>query len=280
MFSDYLTKNYPEATKFLTNAIGKDKLANSYIFIGKNINDISLMVANLAKILNCHENKEIFSLPCEKCINCRWLESNTHPQALLTIIPDPKNKKEQVKIDSIRDLLNTLKITSEFFRVVFFKDSNLNTLTTESCNLLLKVVEETPKNILFIFANTTKNDILPTIRSRSQIIYINKKIDSLKDLFSTTPIEDTSIVDYNVPDYYSALEKTRKTLEYLNNYEINLKEYLLSVAEFNYEANKHTGQKEYLRLFENISKASLKLNSFMQPKIVLEDLYLSQAKNL
>src|SRR3989338_396694 len=116
MFHINLIKEYPEVTNFLTNALLKNKLANSYIFIGKD--DIANLdiACNLSKILNCKENLKTLNPPCLKCINCNWLEKKEHPQALIIINPDESSKKEQIKIDSIRELLNILSITSEFFR--------------------------------------------------------------------------------------------------------------------------------------------------------------------
>src|SRR3989338_5651753 len=119
MFSDYLTNNYPQAIKFLTNALVKDKLANSYILVGNNTDDINNLVINLAKILNCKKNISSFSSPCEECLSCKWLEKNEYSQALIKVSPNSlskkENKKEQIKIDAIRELLTTLRNTSDCF---------------------------------------------------------------------------------------------------------------------------------------------------------------------
>lgn len=274
MFTTNLTKSYPEAITFLTNSILKNKLANSYIFIGKDTEDILAIVINLAKILNCEKNKG--GIPCENCINCKWLERKEHPQALLIITPDIKSKKEQIKIDVIRELLNNLKLTSEYYKVVFFDNADLNSLSRECCNLLLKTVEETPEKIIFIFASPTKNDILPTIASRSQTIYLNKKENLSKDLIN---IKNKNILDEILTNCYSdkmqqSIEKAKKTFEYLEKQGVNVKDYLTSMASTNYELHKHSNQRKYCYLYEKLSNAYLKHKSFMQNKIVLEDLFL------
>ena len=276
MFSNDLTKSYPETIKFLTNAILKGQVANSYLYIGKDTKDIFSIVVNLAKILNCSQRKNPNSPPCEKCINCKWLEKNQHPQALLIINPDKSSKKEQIKIDTIRDLLNTLSTTSDYFRVIFFENSNLNSLPTESCNLLLKIVEETPEKTIFIFANSTKNDILPTIVSRSQTIYVNKKHDAPFEIINNK-IDTTNKDIFNCfsKDTQNALEKTKQTLVYLENHEIELKDHLISLASINYNTVKHLNLKQYCYLYKHLSIAYSKHKSFMQPKIVIEDLFLN-----
>ena len=124
MFSSDLQTSYPETIKFLTNAISKNRLANSYVFIGKDSNDILKITKTLAKILNCDSKdlpQQTPSAPCEQCTNCKWIERNEHPQAFITVSPDVESKKEQIKIDNIRELLNMLTITSEYFRVIYFQ---------------------------------------------------------------------------------------------------------------------------------------------------------------
>ena len=277
MFSQDLVIKYPTATRFLTYAISKNKLANSYILIGKNADDIALIVFDLAKILNCEQNKKIFSTPCENCINCKWLNRNEHPQAVLTINAEPKSKKEQIKIETIRELLNTLKITSDYFRVVLIKTSNLHSLPPESGNLLLKTVEETPPKTIFIFGNTTKSDILPTILSRSQIIYLNKEHNTFTELISN---KNTGVIENDFSICFSAnlqtcLEKAKLALEYLNENEVNLKDFLFDITVSNYERNKYSNQKQYCFLHDSLNAAYLRSKSFMQPKIVLQDLLLN-----
>ena len=270
MFSQDLTSNYPSAVKFFTNAIEKNKLANSYVIIGRDIEGISSVILHLAKILNCEKN--CFSTPCEKCINCNWLNKKEHPQALITITPDPKSKKEQIKIDNIRELLNALNNTSSYYRVVFFTNAAFQSLPQESSNLLLKTVEETPERTIFIFTSGSKYDVLPTIVSRSQTIYINNtgninpptKEGLTKDLY-----------DCFTENMLEAMNKSSKILECLNENEIDLKDYLTKTASFNYERLKHTNLKQFITLYENLSTAYLKHKSFMQDRIVLQDLFLS-----
>ena len=275
MFPPELTKEYPKAIKFLTNAIHKNKLANSYLFIGKDLKDTLLLGVNLAKVLNCERNEKIFSTPCNICINCKWLEKQQHPQALITIIPDSKSKKEQIKIEDIRELLNGLQIVSQYFRVVFFQNSNLQTLPPECCNLLLKTVEETPERTVFIFANTTKNDILPTILSRSQILYLSKNNTDLPwEAFTSSE----SLINCSSNEMSESLEKAKKAQDFIEENEINMKDYLINLAGTNYKKLKCLNPKEYCHLYEKLSSAFLRHKSFMQNKIVLEDLFLSLRK--
>lgn len=283
MFPNDLQTNYPEATKFLTNAILKSRLANSYVLIGKDSNDILKISKTLAKILNCTGKDisgQVLSEPCEKCLNCKWIERDEHPQAFISVKADPESKKEQIKIDNIRELLNTLNITSDYFRIVFFQASSLQFLPSDSCNLLLKTVEETPDRTIFIFGNQSRNDILGTILSRSQTIYINKKVDSTFNALNVNISEPTN---YNFTEYFpnnlaESLEKSRNAYEFIQKDEVNLNNFLINLAIKNYDRLKYENQKQFCHLHYSITNAYAKLKSFMQPKIVIEDLFLDFLK--
>ena len=277
MFQEELSKAYPEVVSFFTNALLKNKLANSYVFIG-NDDSVNLSFAKtIAKILNCNENKDSLKRPCNQCKNCTWIDKDEHPQAFICSKPDQKSKKEQIKIDSVRELLAALKTTSDYFRVVFFQHADLNSLPAESCNLLLKTVEETPERILFIFASLSKHDILHTILSRSQAIYINKKYDSIKEILTsrTTNTMDNQHYMHSFKNKVESLEKSEEIKAFLEKSDVDLADYLKSFASKHYEETKYANQKEYCFLYNKLTTAHAKHKAFMQPKIIIEDLFLS-----
>lgn len=277
MFPDELTKFYPEATEFLTNAVKKNMLANSYILLSKNPDGLLPIVTSLAKIINCKKGDKATFNPCNSCINCRWLDKKEHPQALWIINPDSNGKKDQIKIDTIREILNSLNNTSEFYRIIYFQNSNLYTFPPECCNLLLKVVEEAKEQILFIFGNKDKNDILPTILSRSQILYLNKKINTIQEAVNLEqPIHLSEELQNPLPKSIShGLQKAKNALDVINKNELDLKDYFLGLASISYESNKLKNPASFKPLLENINLSYLKYKSFVQPRIVLEDFYLS-----
>lgn len=271
MFDEELTKSYPEAIKFLTSAITKRKLANSYVFVGNNNNDAFHLALSLSKILNC--SKGFPEKPCDICTNCKWLEKNTHPHAFKLIEPEKSSKKEQIKIDEIRELLSALQINSEFFRIIFFRKASLITLTPECCNLLLKTVEETPKRTIFIFACNSKDEVLPTILSRSQFIYLQKNFNVL-DIQNTIAITDKDLLGCFTASDLEATKKVKSIQQYLDENEIEINDYLTKIALSNYNLMKFNQSKKYCNFYKYVSEAHLKSRAFIQEKIVLEDLLL------
>lgn len=271
MFKEETIKKYQISTRFLTSAISKNRLANSYIFIGKDKSDILSVSIELAKLLNCTENGEKLKEPCNSCINCKWLDKNEHPQAFTVIAPDPDSKKAQIKIETIRELTNNLQKSCAYFRVILFENSDLGSLTPDCCNLLLKIVEEPPEKTVFIFGNNTKNNILPTILSRSQIVYFNKRGDSVVK----NELEENSFQDCFSKDIKTALGKAKEAEQYLSKHEIEPLVFFYQIAASNYEKNKYSNKKDFYKLNENLIKSQNKLKSFIQPRFIIEDLYLS-----
>lgn len=267
MFDSTLINKYPVALKFLELALRKGKLANSYVFIGNNDCDLKSVIVNLAKSLNCKSSKD--NTPCNTCTNCRWLNEETHPQALITIEPDSESKKEVIKIEGIRNLLEKLNISSEYFRIIFFKKANINTLPSECCNLLLKAVEESPNRTIFIFSNNIKSEILPTIVSRSQTIYLNSNEQSLITNINDLP----EMHDFNSEK--DIFEKAKKTIKTLEEKEVELKMFLLQSLLYDYKNLSKENLKPFIERYNHFSRAYQKNNAFIQQKIVLEDLILS-----
>lgn len=274
MFNNELKNTYPEALKFLANAIHKNKLANSYVLIGNDKNDILKLALNIAGILNCLNNK--LSNPCGTCINCKWLSKNEHPHAFLCIKPELSNKKGQIKIETVRELLNKLQITSDFFRVIFFEEANINTLTPECCNLLLKTIEESSENVLFIFSSNSKDDILPTVLSRSQIIYLNKQKSNFLPQANSEFSNNILNAQVLTGSLKEQLEKVKEIKIYLNENNIELKDFLILLAFTYYDSMKFLNPKKYPNIFTSISKAYLKSKTFMQSSVVLEDLFMAR----
>lgn len=276
MFSKDLETGYPSVIKFLTNAILKKRLSHSYVFISRYQRDSVLIANNLSKILNCKKNKNSFSIPCEECIDCKWINNNSHPQALSIITPDGKNKKEQIKVDSIRELLKDLRISSQYFRILLFPDSTLQTLTPECSNLLLKIVEEPPERNLFIFITPTKNNIISTVLSRSQILYLLKKSDSFSDCVLKDSISLNNIKHLNfLPGKnVEIFEHSKNILQYLKSEDISLQNLFISYLLNQYQRKKQNEHKDFIGLYKTFSMALNKHKSFMQDKFVVEDLLL------
>lgn len=104
--------------------------------------------------------------PCGMCRNCRRFVGRTHPDALF---PQPLPKEKSIKIDSLREVLDTLSRHSleGGHRVVVIE--NAERMTPQAQNCLLKTLEEAPEDTTFFLTADVETAILPTIRSRCRV---------------------------------------------------------------------------------------------------------------
>lgn len=78
--------------------------------------------------------------------------------------------KQDIPIDTVRQVMKNLSLKSNELRVVHIKQAHL--LNQESQNTLLKIMEEPPTNTIFILGVPSKSYVLPTIVSRAQMVQI------------------------------------------------------------------------------------------------------------
>ncbi len=96
-------------------------------------------------------------------------------------IIEPEKNKKSISIDQARELRRkvTLKSHSETYRVFIIKSISL--MGDEAQNSLLKTLEELGDNISIIMPVSTVDEVLPTIRSRSQIVKAVQELNKSKD---------------------------------------------------------------------------------------------------
>lgn len=123
--------------------------------------ELALWFAKHQFCLNLQEE-----MPCETCNNCLRITSKDHPD-VVEIEPDGQS----IKVDQIRALQSEL--TKSGFEsakkvVIIHQAEKMN---MNSANSLLKFLEEPPANFMIILETQSLGKILPTIRSRCQIIH-------------------------------------------------------------------------------------------------------------
>lgn len=108
---------------------------------------------------------------------------------LFAISPD--QDKKHISIESIRDLKASLKLSSAKMRVALIPNANL--MTIEAQNSLLKMLEEPPKNVTFLLSAPSKDQLLETIVSRTQVWQLKlPSVNQLQAEFSTYESADVA----------------------------------------------------------------------------------------
>jgi DNA polymerase III subunit gamma/tau len=157
-FSDLVGQEH--VTETLANAIKNDRVAHAYIFSGARGVGKTTAARILAKALNCMHGPT--PTPCGECDSCREIASGT---SLDVIEIDAASNRG---IDQIRELREMVRYApaSSRSKVVILDEAHM--LTGEASNALLKTLEEPPDRVTFVMATTQPEDLVDTIRSRSQ----------------------------------------------------------------------------------------------------------------
>lgn len=149
-------------TQFLKRAYDQKKLAHSYLFVDSDEARALNSAYWLACLFNCTgENK-----PDGSCQNCRQILSGNHPDVLL-VAPDGK---QALGIDQIRPLKEELAKSPVESTRRFFFINEAQKLTLAAANGLLNLLEEPVAPVVTILITNNSDQILPTVRSRTQII--------------------------------------------------------------------------------------------------------------
>jgi DNA polymerase III subunit gamma/tau len=147
-------------TETLQNAIRNNRVAHAYIFSGARGVGKTTAARILAKALNCVNGPT--PDPCGVCDSCKEIAAGT---SLDVIEIDAASNRG---IDQIRELREMVRYAPAAARskVVILDEAHM--LTGEASNALLKTLEEPPDRVIFVMATTEPENLVDTIRSRSQ----------------------------------------------------------------------------------------------------------------
>lgn len=146
----------------LKNAIQEGRVAHAYLFTGTRGVGKTTMARILAKSLNCLNAKEPTIHPCLECDSCRAIHTGEDIDVIE--IDGASNNK----VEHVRDLIANAVYRPARARFKIYIIDEVHMLTTSAFNALLKILEEPPDYVKFIFATTEPHKVLPTIQSRCQ----------------------------------------------------------------------------------------------------------------
>jgi DNA polymerase-3 subunit delta' len=170
-----------KAISAIQNAFAGDKVAHAYIFAGPDGVGKFTTAREFAKLLLCKKpvKKDDFADSCGQCESCRIFEAGSHPdfehvyKELIKFTKDGKDKDAPVDfpINVVREfVIDKVNRKPAFSTQRVFVLSEAEKLNKQSQNCLLKVLEEPPSYCCIILICTRPEALLPTIRSRCQIL--------------------------------------------------------------------------------------------------------------
>ncbi|MBW8008293.1 DNA polymerase III subunit delta [Lactobacillus helveticus] len=180
--------------EFLKRAYQQKKLAHSYLFVDSDETRALNTAYWLACLFNCTgENK-----PDGTCQNCKQILSGNHPDVLLV---EPEGK-QTLGIDQVRPLKEELAKSPVESSRRFFFINEAQKMTLSAANGLLNLLEEPIAPVVTILITNNSDQILPTVRSRTQIINFDngekptgKTALLLENGFSKNEIEELGNLD-------------------------------------------------------------------------------------
>ncbi|ORW64537.1 DNA polymerase III subunit gamma/tau [Mycobacterium saskatchewanense] len=148
-------------TEPLSIALDAGRINHAYLFSGPRGCGKTSSARILARSLNCAEGPT--STPCGVCDSCTALAPNA-PGSIDVVELDAASHGG---VDDTRELRDRAFYAPAQSRYRVFIIDEAHMVTTAGFNALLKIVEEPPEHLIFIFATTEPEKVLPTIRSRT-----------------------------------------------------------------------------------------------------------------
>ena len=177
-----------QVTAPLMTALKTDRVNHAYLFSGPRGCGKTTSARILARCLNCAEGPT--DTPCGKCASC--IELSRDGSGSLDVVEIDAASHNGV--DDARDLRERAIFAPARDRFKIFILDEAHMVTPQGFNALLKIVEEPPAHVKFIFATTEPEKVIGTIRSRThhypfRLVAPAEMLDYLEEVCATEKVK-------------------------------------------------------------------------------------------
>ncbi|MDD3170723.1 MAG: hypothetical protein PHO86_00145 [Bacilli bacterium] len=161
-----LERTQPQVVKLLHNSLKKDRLVGIYLFEGAKGTPKMEAAYYLASLVMCEGEEK----PCGECLSCKRIRNGNHPR-IFTIKQEGKGSILKSQVDELEHEFSRVSL-EKGVRVFIIED--IDRATPEAANRLLKFLEETNIGTYGILTTESLQNVISTIKSRSQIVSFAK----------------------------------------------------------------------------------------------------------
>jgi DNA polymerase-3 subunit delta' len=180
--------NYFKKLNTLNNflhKVYKEQKSHAYLLISEDNISASASAKILALNFVCNSS---YNLPCFECSNCVKVLNNT----ALDVFLYPKNKN--ILVQDIKEIIQTAHVKPLEFEKKIYILNNFSFATISAQNKLLKILEEPPKNVVFILTASSEKAVLPTIASRAKKVNLVKSTyDEIKNILKQVTTDNKKV---------------------------------------------------------------------------------------
>jgi DNA polymerase-3 subunit delta' len=150
--------------ELLLDTARRGELHHAIILYGPSPDARRALALRVAQTLNC-----LHGTTGDDCLSCQRIERRTHPDVHWTEVGE---ERKMISVEQVRDVVAGAALRPYEGRNKVFIIDPAEALSPGGSNSLLKTLEEPPRDTVFILLTRSYDLLLPTIRSRSQPIYI------------------------------------------------------------------------------------------------------------
>ena len=153
-----------DAAALLADTAKRGELHHAIILHGPSPEALRRAAIQIAKALNC-----VNKTSGDDCLACQRIQRNIHPDVHIVEVG---SERKMISVEQIRDLLASASLRPYEGRNKVYIIDPADALSPGGSNSLLKTLEEPTRDTTFILLTRSPELLLPTIRSRSQAIYV------------------------------------------------------------------------------------------------------------
>jgi DNA polymerase III subunit delta' len=174
------------AAQLLLDTAKRGELHHAIIIHGPSPEPLRELAVSIAKTLNC-----LNGTTGDACLSCQKIERRIHPDVHFIEV---SGERKLISVEQIRDLVAEATLRPYEGRNKVFIIDPADALSPGGSNSLLKTLEEPARDTTFVLLTRSPDLLLPTIKSRSQPIFVGDDRPGRSRIEQVATIEDPALV--------------------------------------------------------------------------------------